>query len=136
MRLDSGSSVKSAGIVTVATASAVESSSNVSERETSKRRVEPRRRMTLSSGSAGQSASASGRRGKSSLWGSGSRRKGITPRQRATSSPCSRLDALWIISATGERLVDLLARVEVAGRDRYREQYSDSNEPAAHVEPD
>jgi hypothetical protein len=30
------------------------------------------------------------------------------------------------ISATGELLVDLLARVEVAGRDRCREQYSDS----------
>jgi len=30
------------------------------------------------------------------------------------------------ISATGELLVDLLARVEVAGWDRYREQYSDS----------
>jgi hypothetical protein len=29
------------------------------------------------------------------------------------------------ISATGELLVDLLARVEVAGRDRCREQYSD-----------
>jgi len=30
------------------------------------------------------------------------------------------------ISATGELLVHLLARVDVAGRDRYREQYSDS----------
>ena len=83
----------------------MESSSKVSERETSKRRVEPRRRMTLSSGSAGQSASASGRRGKSSPREAGSRRGMAATRQRATCLPA--LEARRAVDLADRRVVDL-----------------------------